>query len=155
MVIAGRSRWLTFALATAVTLGALAAVAIWIYGPRREKYAVALPPPTASQREVVRAYLDALDAHDTATALALSAPSMRGTTQMWLASTAGISKVRIGALAYYAQEPPGQQYSVPTDFVYSSHWWKNDPSFGDGEHYWEYWLTKVNGRWLIDDDGTG
>jgi hypothetical protein len=74
---------------------------------------------------------------------------------MWLASTASITQIKIGAVQYDAQQPPGQQYSVPTDFVYSSHWWEDDPSFGDGEHYWEYWLAKINGRWLITDDGTG
>ncbi len=44
---------------------------------------------------------------------------------------------------------------MPVDFVYHSHWWKNDPSFGDGEHDWGYSLAKINGRWLITDDGLG
>ncbi len=114
-----------------------------------------MPPPTASQRQVVLAYLRALDAHDSATAEALSAPTMRSTTQMWLGSTARITDIRIGTLSYAAQEPNGEQYSVATNFVYRSHWWKHDPSFGDGPHYWEYWLAKVDGRWLISDEGTG
>jgi hypothetical protein len=113
-----------------------------------------MPPPTASPHQVVLAYLRALDAHDTATAEALSSPSMRGTTQMWLGTTASITHIRIGAISYDPQQPPGEQYSVATDFVYTSHWWKDDPSFGDGEHYWEYWLVRAHGRWLINDDGT-
>ncbi len=142
-------------LALAATAACLLALAAWKYGPWRQKYVVALPPPTASQRQVVRAYLRALDAHDSATAEALSTPSMRSTTQMWLGSTASITGIKIGAVVYDAQQPPGEQYSVPTYFTYSSHWWKNDPSFGDGERYWEYWLAKIDGRWLINDGGTG
>ncbi len=143
------------ALAVAVALACILGLAAWWYGPWRQKYAVAMPPPTASQRQVVLAYLRALDAHDSATAEALSAPAMRSTTQMWLGSTARITDIRIGTLSYAAQEPNGEQYSVATNFVYRSHWWKNDPSFADGPHYWEYWLAKVDGRWLISDEGTG
>jgi hypothetical protein len=131
----------------------VAALAAWRYGPWQEKYAVALPPPAASQRQVVLAYLRALDAHDSATAVALSAPSMHSTTQMWLASTASITRIKIGAVQYDAQQVPGEQYTVPVDFVYHSHWWKDDPSSGNGDHYWGYSLAKINGRWLIADDG--
>jgi hypothetical protein len=153
---AARSRRLTAAVAAAVAVVAfIMTLAIWRYWPWREKYTVAMPPPAASQQTVVRAYLRALDAHDSATALALSDRSMRSTTRMWLAKTAGVSRIKIGAVQYAASEQPGEQYSVPTDFVYASHWWADDPSFGDGEHYWEYWLIKINGRWLINDEGTG
>jgi len=76
-------------LLAAALVACVAALAMWRYGPWREKYAVALPPPGASQRQVVLAYIRALDAHDSATAMALSAPSMRGTTQMSLASISG------------------------------------------------------------------
>jgi hypothetical protein len=149
------ARRLRSTLALAATATCLVALAAWRNGPWREKYAVALPPPTASQRQVVLAYLRALDAHDSATAEALSTASMRSTTQMWLGSTASITGIKIGAVVYDAQEPAGEQYSVPTYFTYASHWWKNDPSFGDGEHYWQYWLAKIDGRWLINDEGTG
>jgi hypothetical protein len=142
-------------LLAAALVACVAALAMWRYGPWREKYAVALPPPGASQRQVVLAYIRALDAHDSATAMALSAPSMRGTTQMWLASTASISQIKVGAVQYDAHQATGEQYSVSVDFIYHSHWWKDDPSFGDGEHDWGYALASINGRWLITDDGLG
>ena len=127
--------WLLLAAATVACVAGLAlALAAWRYGPSREKYAVALPPPAASERQVVLAYLRALDAHDSSTAMALSAPSMHSITQMWLASTASITQIKIGAVQYDAQQVPGEQYTVAVDFVYHSHWWKDDPSFGDGEH---------------------
>jgi hypothetical protein len=154
MVIPARRRLLTLLLAAA-TLACVVAAAAWRYGPWREKYAVALPPPAASQRQVVLAYLRALDAHDGGTALSLSAPSMRSTTQMWLASTASVTQIKIGAVRYDAQQVPGEQYTVAVDFVCHSHWWIDDPTLGDGEHLWGYSLAKISGRWLITDDGLG
>lgn len=139
----------------AVVVACLMTLAVWQFWPWREKYPVAVPPPAASQRQVVLAYLRSLDAHDSVTALALSAPSMRGTTRMWLANTASITHVKIGSVQYDAHQPTGEQYDVQVDFVYRSHWWKSDPSFGDGAHLWGYWLAKLDGRWLITDDGTG
>jgi hypothetical protein len=133
----------------------VAAVAAWTYGPWREKYAVAVPPASASQRQVVVAYLRALDAHDSGTALALSAPSMDGTTRMWLADTAGVSDIKVGTLQLDAAQGIGEQYTVPVNFVYRGHWWNDDPSFGNGEHDWGYSLARIDGRWLITDDGLG
>src|SRR5215472_6923936 len=103
MVTLGRRRLSTPLLLAGMVscvVACLVAVAAWQYGPWREKYAVPLPPSSASQRQVVLAYLHALDAHDSATAMALSAPSMRGTTQTWLADTAGITQVKVGAVQY-------------------------------------------------------
>jgi hypothetical protein len=154
MVTAGRRR-LFAGLAVAVAVACVVALAAWRFGPWREKYAVPLPPPAASQRQVVLAYLRALDAHDGATAMALSAPSMRDRTQAWLADTASIGQIKIGAVQYDAQQVPGEQYTVAVDFVYHAHWWHDDPSFMDGEHNWGYSLAKMNGRWLITDNGLG
>jgi hypothetical protein len=154
MVTLVRKGQFTWLLAAAVVAFAVA-LGTWRYGPWREKYAVALPPPAASQRQVVLAYLRALDAHDTATAMALSAPSMNSNTQVWLANTASITQVKLGAVQYDPQALPADRYTVPVDFVYHSHWWKDDPSFEDGEHDWAYSLARINGRWLITNDGFG
>ncbi len=142
-------------LLAAELIAGVAALTAWSYGPWREKYMVAMPLPAASQQQVVLAYLRALDAHDGATAMALSAPSMRSKTQGWLAGTASITQVRIGAVQYYPHQASGEQYTVPVDFMYHSHWWKDDPSFRDGEHDWGYSLARISGRWLISDDGLG
>jgi hypothetical protein len=154
MITPARRRQFT-RLVAAATVACVAALAAWRYGPWREKYAVAVPPPAASQRQVVLAYLRALDAQDSATAMALSAPSMRSTTQTWLANTASITQIKIGAVQSDAKQVPDEQCTVAVDFVYHSHWWKDDPSFGDGEHAWGYWLADINGRWLITDQGLG
>ena len=44
---------------------------------------------------------------------------------------------------------------MPVEFWYSSHWWKQDPSFPDGQEGWGYQLVRSHGRYLIDDDGVG
>ena len=153
-MITGRGRRLIWLLSAVVVAGVLIVAGLG-YWARRERFPVELPPPAAGQRQVVLAYLRSLDAHDDVTALALSAPGMRATTKMWLASTASITHIQIGAVQYAAHEPFGEQYSVSVNFLYRSHWWKDDPSFGNGEQLWGYWLGKINGRWLITDDGTG
>jgi hypothetical protein len=156
MVMPRGRRRLLRVLAVTVAAGCLVAAGAWRYGPWRERYAVAMPPARASPRQVVRAYLHALDGHDAGTAMALSAAGHRSATAYWLARTASVRVVRIGAVQYYPGDPPGQRYVVPTDFVYSSYSWEHyDPSFWNGAHYWEYWLVHPHGRWLIRDEGTG
>lgn len=114
---------------------------------------MALPPPNASARQVVRAYLRALDAHDSATADALSAPSERGATGQWLSSTASITRIQIGSLQHVTSGPAGPQYMIFATFWYASHWWAQDPSFLDGRHTWGYALIRDHGRWQISADG--
>jgi hypothetical protein len=143
--------WLAL-LAVAVVVAALAA-ATWWQWPWRQKYAVPVPPPTAAPGKVGRAYLRALDAHDSATAYALSAPDFRGTTAGWLSSTASITAIWIGKVQYHPKSPLGQRYEVPVAFRYAAHWWKQDPSFPDGNEQWGYQLVYTHGRFLIDDDG--
>ena len=145
-------RRLSTALASAAAVIALV-VAGWWLGPWRQKYSVPVPPPSASARQVVLAYLRALNAHDSATAYALSAPRFRDTTAYWLNSTARVTPIRIGSLQYFPKAPAGQRYDVPAVFWYGSHWWKQDPSFPDGRHSWGYQLVRVHGRFLIDDNG--
>jgi hypothetical protein len=140
---------------TVAAAAAALAIAAWWDGPWRQTYAVPVPPPSAAPGQVVRAYLRALDAHDSATACALSAPGFRGTTATWLNSTASITGIWIGTVQYYPASPPGQRYEVPVTFRYASHWWKQDPSFPDGNEDWGYQLVHTHGRFLIDDDGTG
>jgi len=147
-----RRRSVVLAIAAILAcLTGLAGLATWHYWPRL-KYAVPVPPPHASPRQVVTAYLHALDAHDTTTALTLSAPGERVTTAFWLKDTAGITAIRIESVQHFKPSPP---YYVCTEFHYSSHPWTNDESFPDGQHYWCYDLVHRHGRWLIYDDGLG
>jgi hypothetical protein len=142
--------------AIAAAAGCLVALGAWRYGPWRERYAVAVPPAGASPAQVVRAYLRALGGHDRGTAMALSAPGYRGTTRYWLGRTASVRVLRIGTVQYYRRDAPGERYAVPADFTYSAYRWQaGDPSFGNGEHHWDYWLLRSHGRWLVSDAGTG
>ena len=62
-MVAPRGRRRLRVLAVIVAAGCLVAGSAWRYGPWRERYAVAMPPAGASPRQVVRAYLRALDGH--------------------------------------------------------------------------------------------
>jgi hypothetical protein len=128
-------------------------VAGWWYWPWREKYVVPAPPPSATARQVVLAYLHALDAHDSATAYAVSAPDYKSSAGSWLDSTARISQIWVGKLQYAPKSQ--ERYYVPVTFWYYSHWWKQDDSFPNGWHQWGYVLTRSHGRFLIVDEGVG
>ena len=78
-----------------VAAAGLLAAATWWYMVDRQRYAVAVPPPTAAPEQVVLAYLHALDAHDSATAEALTTADHQSTTGMWLRTTARIAAIRI------------------------------------------------------------
>jgi len=101
-----RLRWLLAAFL--VVAFATAAVEGWWYWPGREKYTVAVPAPSASAPQVVLAYLRALDAHDRATAYALSTSAFRSTVAAWLSQTASITRIQIGKVQYYSKSPPAR-----------------------------------------------
>jgi hypothetical protein len=139
-------------LLTAAGLVALIALlGGWWVWPWREKYSVPVPSAGASARQVVIAYLRSLDAHDNATALALSTPGFRSTTSAWLASTAGVTHIDVRPLQCFRSGP--DRCDVQTTFNYASHWWKQDDSFPDGPETWGYFVVRRGGRWLINDDG--
>jgi hypothetical protein len=66
----------------------------WWNTPR---YDVPMPSATAGPGDVVRAYMRALDAHDGATAWALSTSSHRAVTGSWLADTSGMKALKVSA----------------------------------------------------------
>jgi hypothetical protein len=146
---------LSAAILAGCIAGSLAALAGWRYDPWRQRYAVPMPPRSAPARQAVLAYLRSLDAHDRATADALSTPSERATTNMWLGNTASVTHIWISSVQHFASGPAGERYSVTTTFRYRSHWWAQDDSFPDGGHVWGYSLVRSHGRWLISDDGMG
>ncbi len=133
----------------------IAAVAVTSLGPDHsepQKYPVPMPAPGASARQVVLAYLHALDAHDTATAEQLSTAGFRSETRSWLQSTATIRHIAIQNVTHWTRQA---QYDVNVTFRYTSHPWAHDDSFPDGDTYWGYTLIPRHGRLLISDDGTG
>jgi hypothetical protein len=138
-------------LTVAGLLALIGLLAGWWVWPWREKYSVPVPTASASAREVVIAYLRALDAHDSATALALSTPGFRSTTSAWLASAAGVTRIDVSPVQCFRSGP--DRCEVATTFDYASHWWKDDSSFPAGPETWSYFVVRQDGRWLINDDG--
>jgi hypothetical protein len=135
-----------------VVIAALVGATSWRHDLDRQKYPVAMPPAHASARQVVLAYLHALDAHDAATADGLSTFAFRSETRSWLQSTAGMQNITVDGVTHYAGQA---EYDVTVSFRYASHWWKHDDSFPDGQKDWGYILVARHGRLLISDDGTG
>ena len=133
-------------------MAAVAAIGLTLYHLDRQKYQVPMPPPGASARQVVLAYLHALDAHDTATAEQLTTPSFRPETQSWLRSTASIRHITIQGVTHWSRQ---HEYDVNVTFRYASHLWTRDSSFPDGDHFWGYSLVSRHGRLLINGDGVG
>jgi len=92
----------------------------------------------------------ALDAHDSATARALSTSSHRAVTGTWLADTSGMKILKVSTPV-----AEGKEMQVPVSFDLHQHWWTDDPSMGPGRHDWSYVLVRQRGRWLIEDEGMG
>jgi hypothetical protein len=148
------ARRLTFAMTAAagVVIAAVAAIVLTPHPPDAQKYRVPMPPPGASARQVVVAYLHALDAHDTATAEQLSTAGFRSTTQSWLQLTGSIQHITMQNVYHYARQG---EYDATVTFRFTSQPGRGDDSFPDGSHYWGYVLVPRHGRLLVSDDGTG
>jgi hypothetical protein len=92
----------------------------------------------------------ALDAHDGATARALSTSDHRALTGTWLADTSGMKALKVsGPVA------EGSEVQVMVAFDLRQRWWADDPSMLPGRHDWSYLLVRQRGRWLIQDEGMG
>ncbi|MBY8883071.1 hypothetical protein [Actinacidiphila acidipaludis] len=134
-------------------VGAVAAVAAaggtwwWEVTP---KYHVPVPPASAGPDTVVTAYMKALDAHDGATARALSTQGHRAATDGWLSDTTGMRVLKVSAPV-----PDGRRVDVMVTFDLRQHWWTEDASMQPGRHDWSYVLVREQGRWLVQDEGTG
>jgi hypothetical protein len=137
-----------------------AAFVIGDAGPRRQ---VALPPAGAAPAAVVRAYVDALDAHDTGTALALWVPAERaGLRETWLSDVDTVTGVRLGRPAHERPAWSGHRADqavvrVPVRFDLRWRWLHGDGSMPSGRTDWGYLLVRVSpgGPWRIFDQGTG
>jgi len=91
-----------------------------------------------------------LDAHDGATARALSTSGHRPVTGTWLSDTSGLRVMRVSAPV-----PEGSEVQVMVTFDLHQHWWTDDASMRPGRHDWSYVLVRQQGRWLIQDEGMG
>ncbi len=138
----------------------LAATVWWGDAPRRD---VEAPPPSASPRQVVATYLEALDAHDFETAGQLLAPGFREhAEETWFDDVDTVTDVEVGRPFQenpkWSGNPPGVEVmNVPVTFDVQWRWLHNDGSMEEGRTEWGYLLERSgpSAPWRIFDDGSG
>lgn len=140
-------RWKVMAAGVTAVVAVVGLGWWWESTPR---YHVPVPSASAGPGDVARAYMRALDAHDGATAKTLSTPDHRAMTGSWLAETSGLKVLDVSAPI-----TEGGEVQVKVTFDLHQHWWTDDVSMPPGRHDWSYFLVRQQGRWLIQDEGTG
>ena len=123
--------------------------------PERE---VVLPDPEAGPLQVVRAYVDALDANDEGTASRLITREHHELS--WIGSVEAITDLE--ASEPVREDPrwsgrPRTAEVVRVPVTFGVTWSDPDPSVEDGRQLWSYLLIRDqdSGRWLIFDEGMG
>lgn len=123
--------------------------------PERE---VAMPDPDAAPLDVVRAYVDALDANDEETASRLITSEHHELS--WIGSVEAITELKtwepVREDPRWSGHPrTAEVVRVPVKFDVT--WSDPDPSVEDGPQMWSYLLIRDedSGRWLIFDEGMG
>ncbi|MGH3333851.1 MAG: hypothetical protein ACRDPJ_21370 [Nocardioidaceae bacterium] len=153
-------RWIIAGTAVALlAAGGLAAVLL-DDEPRRH---VAMPATDATPADVVRAYVDALDAHDFDTAgRLLTSESVEQVRDTWFEDVDRITDVQIGTTR--AEEPrwtghdeDEQVMRVPVTFDLRWRLLHNDGSLQEGPTAWGYLLVRGSDAepWRIFDQGMG
>jgi len=133
--------------------------ACWLWPPGltgvADKPQVAVPPPTASPRQSCRHTCVRWTLHDSATG--------RSTVDPWLSRhhrfvaehhSEHHPYLGLAPFSTSRSHPPASAYEVPVEFWYSSHWWKQDPSFPDGQEGWGYQLVRSHGRYRSTTTGS-
>jgi hypothetical protein len=138
------------------------AAAVYLLLPPRPTREVAVPADNATPEQVVRAYLDALDAHDCRTAEALVTAGTGDTAKTWCADVAHLTDVHIEEHVRQRPEDSGipanaEVVYVPVSFNVSWRRFHNDGSMDEGATTWGYLLThpSSNSPWRIFDQGVG
>ncbi|MBC6463903.1 DUF4829 domain-containing protein [Actinomadura alba] len=127
------------------------------------KSRVSIPPDNASPQDVVSAYVEAINAHDSAAGRALStshfADQLDGMQDNPFKNVIEISKLRVEAPIPNGNESPdGKRYHsavyVPVKFTLKQ---REVVSMPDGDTTWGYVLVRAGADepWRINDNGTG
>ena len=119
---------------------------------------VAVPPDGASPEEVVRAYLDALDAHDCDTAERLMTPN--SSAESWCEDLAGLADVQLRDVIpekprWSGHRDDQQVMQVVVRFDLDWPWLHGDGSMPEGLTTWGYLLVRDSEAesWTIFDQG--
>lgn len=110
---------------------------------------VAMPPADASPRQVVSAYVAAMNAHDCDTAKRLSATEGVDETALWCGDIAHLS------VSFPEKYSVNRRGRVDMLVVLDIHWrpFHNDGTVPQGPYTWEYLLRRVHGAWRVFDQG--
>lgn len=119
---------------------------------------VAMPPTHAGPKTVVFTFLDALSAHDTATARRMLTP--REATRMgsfadsWLTNVKSIRGIVVKEPVPDRSPDYAQAVRVPVEFELHQ---RESMSMPDGHTVWAYLVVRNSDaeRWLIDEEGVG
>ena len=128
----------------------------------RQQRHVADPPSDAAPEEIVRAFTDALDAHDCATARAVWVRDQRASADGWCDDVASLTGVRIGkpfrVNPRFSGRQSGEQV-VDVAVTFNLQWrpFHNDGSLDEGSTPWGYELVRdsPSDAWRIFSQGTG
>lgn len=148
----------------AVAVGMVVAVVILAVGaaylllPPRKTGDVAVPPNDAAPEQVVEAYLAALNAHDCATAEALSTSD----ASQWCHDLRSLTDITVHdgireKPSWSGQPPSVEVVNVAVDFSVRWRLGHDDGSMPDGRNPWGYLLMRrsADQPWRIFSEGTG
>lgn len=108
------------------------------------------------------AYLDALNAHDCATAKALMTADAEDSAKSWCQDVGSLTSVDVHD--HFTERPEASGHSAPDEVAnvpvtFDLNWrpFHNDGSMAEGATIWGYLLVRDSGDspWRIFDQGTG
>lgn len=159
-MLSSRSRIVATGVGALVLL-ALAAVAAYLLPPRQTGD-VAVPPAEATPEQVVRAYLDALNAHDCETAQAVSTDVAAASAKSWCEHVAALTNIDVRQQTTGRPKDSGLPASdhvadVAVSFDLKWRPLHNDGSMDEGPTPWGYLLMRSSSDapWRIFDQGLG
>ena len=140
----------------------VAATAAYLLLPPRQTSSVSVPAPDATPEQVVTAYLEALNAHDCDTAVAVMTEEARASAESWCEDVASLTGVIVrGHVTERPQDSghstPEEVANVPVSFHLSWRPFHNDGSMDEGATTWSYLLVRdsADSPWRLFDQGTG
>jgi hypothetical protein len=137
------------ALAALAALTAWAALATGVIVHQEQD--VAIPPRSATPTQVVRAYVEALDAHDCDTARALGVPDWGPNTDLWCDD---VRSVRLLSIDDDGHE--GRRRAIGVRLDISWRLGHDDGTIEDAhDAIWGYVLCRTPAGWRICNEGQG
>ncbi|MGN0063663.1 MAG: DUF4829 domain-containing protein [Nocardioides sp.] len=138
------------------------AMGLYVWLPPRQTGSVEVPADDASPEEVVRAYTEAITAHDCDTARVLSTDGFDDTATSWCRTVSEIDQLDTEAPSSELPEwsghaPDEQVVRVGVEFDLEWRPWRGDVSLPGGDTTWGYLLVRSSDTapWRIFDHGNG